>query len=345
MYDKGTASAVDKSFDHEDQANKLHKQVNQRDASMDRAAAKLGNKFRKGVGEQWEPVSGYDTVYPRAEVIKNKNGKPIGEIYQDTYGWGCFHYKADNGADGMSNREEALEQLKDMHNEHRQQGVAEGENFATFEDIHSLTKLAGIPVAESRLMDATGETIDHILDRFKYEVRNFEATDDLDDDLYDALSDYYSNKGDMPYRIMRMSGRTDDPYEWVSDQLAKHLGIKGVAREGVLGTVGGAMLGSVMGPVGAAVGGVAGQEMTKGGSGIVEGSCNQTMEGEYCPEHGLMECGMAEGADDTNMGVLGKMVGAGIPKPSDFAAGFNKTFESRESDVLLARIKSLALIR
>ena len=225
----------------------------------------------------------------------------------------------------------------------QQQGVAEGENFATFEDIHSLTKLAGIPVAESRLMDATGETMDHILNRFKHEVRNFETTGDLDDDLYDALSDYYSNKGDMPYRIM--SGRTGDPYEWVSDQLAKHLGIKGVAREGVLGTVGGAMLGSVMGPVGAAVGAVGGQEMTKGGSGIVEGSCNQTMEGEYCPEHGLMECGMAEGADDTNMGELGKMVGAGIPKPSDFAAGFNKTFESRESDVLLARIKSLALIR
>ncbi len=24
---------------------------------------------------------------------------------------------------------------------------------------------------------------------------------------------------------------------------------------------------------------------------VVEGSCNSTMEGEYCPEHGLAECG------------------------------------------------------
>ena len=208
--------------------------------------------------------------------------------------------------------------------------MAEGENFATFEDIHSLTKLAGIPVAESRLMDATGETIDHILDRFKYEVRNFEATDNLDDDLYDALSDYYSNKGDMPYRIM--SGRTGDPYEWVSDQLAKHLGIKGVAREGVLGTVGGAMLGSVMGPVGAAVGGVAGQEMTKGGSGIVEGSCNQTMEGEYCPEHGLMECGSSM----YEMSTVAGSVAPGVVTPAQNMA---------EGTALLARIKSLALIR
>ena len=197
----------------------------------------------------------------------------------------------------------------------KKQGVVKGENFATFENIHILTKLAGIPVAESRLMDAAGETIDHILDRFKHEVRNFEAAGDLDDDLYHALYDYYSNNGDMPYGTMK--ARTGDPYEWVSDQLAKHLGM----NEGVLGTVGGAMLGSVMGgPVGAAVGGVAGQEMTKGGSGIVESSCNQTMEGEYCPEHGLAECG-------------------------GMAAPTNAFAESRENDVLLARIKSLALIR
>ena len=265
LYAKGTASAVAKSFDHEDQANKLHKQVNKRDAGMDRAAGKLKKQMSKG--------------------------------------------------------------------------MMEGENFATFEDIHSLTKLAGIPVAESRLMDSTGETIDHVLNRFKHEVRNFEATGDLDDDLYHALYDYYSDNGEMPYGTMK--ARTGDPYEWVSDRLAKELSID----EGVLGTVGGAMLGSMMGPVGAAAGAVGGQELTKGGSGIAEGSCNQTMEGEYCPEHGLMECGMAEGANDTTMGTLGQTVGTVIPKPSDFVAGFKKTFEDRESDVLLARIKSLALIR
>ena len=68
-----------------------------------------------------------DTIYPNAEVIKSRNGKPVGEIYQDENGWGCFHYKADNGADGMSDREEALAQLKDMHNERRPQGVADND--------------------------------------------------------------------------------------------------------------------------------------------------------------------------------------------------------------------------
>jgi hypothetical protein len=131
--------------------------------------------------------------------------------------------------------------IDDQGRPRRPGDVAEGENFATFEDIHSLTKLAGIPVAESRLMDSTGETIDHVLNRFKHEVRNFEATGDLDDDLYHALEDYYSDNGDMPYGVMK--NRTGDPYKWVSDRLAKHLGM----NEGVLGTVGGAMLGSVMG--------------------------------------------------------------------------------------------------
>lgn len=72
-----------------------------------------------------------DTVYPNAEVIKSRNGKPVGEIYQDASGWGCFHYRADNGADSIESREEAIEWLKDLHDEYRQdrslreQGVAE----------------------------------------------------------------------------------------------------------------------------------------------------------------------------------------------------------------------------
>ena len=44
-----------------------------------------------------------------------------------------------------------------------------------------------------------------------------------------------------------------------------------IADEGVLGTLGGAVIGGALGgPVGAAVGAVGGQELTKGGSGIIE---------------------------------------------------------------------------
>jgi hypothetical protein len=47
------------------------------------------------------------------------------------------------------------------------------------------------------------------------------------------------------------------------------------------------------------------------------GGCNHTMEGEMCPEHGLAECGMHE----------------------------SQVAESQEGNALLARIKSLALLR
>jgi len=57
------------------------------------------------------------TVYPKAEVIKSKNGKPIGEIYQDGNTWGCFHYRADRGYDMIDSREDAIEALKDLHQE------------------------------------------------------------------------------------------------------------------------------------------------------------------------------------------------------------------------------------
>jgi len=56
----------------------------------------------------------------------------------------------------------------------------------------------------------------------------------------------------------------------------------------------------------------------KKSQGVAEaGGCNHTMEGEMCPEHGLAECGMHE----------------------------SQVQESQEGAALLARIKSLALLR
>ena len=91
---------------------------------------RVGNaKITKGVAEGMN-----DTVYPNAQVIKSKNSKPVGEIYQDANGWGCFHYRADRGYDGIDSREDAIAALKDLHQEigrsrpdYTIKGVAEGE--------------------------------------------------------------------------------------------------------------------------------------------------------------------------------------------------------------------------
>jgi hypothetical protein len=57
---------------------------------------------------------------------------------------------------------------------------------------------------------------------------------------------------------------------------------------------------------------------------VHEGSCNSTMEGEYCPEHGLAECG--------GMYEMGTVAGSMAPVIG-------------EGDAVLARIKSLALLK
>jgi hypothetical protein len=170
------------------------------------------------------------------------------------------------------------------------QGVAESA------ELNTMLKYAGVPVAESRMIDESGETLMHVLDRFRHEVAQFEQGADLDDNLFDALYDYYVNKGEMPYGTAK--ARSGDPYEWVSDRLDQELGtgnhtMRAVPEADAVSTF---------------------EVMSGFDAPVAEGACNMTAEGSYCPEHGLAECG-------------GGM------------------YESREGDAVLARIKSLALLK
>jgi hypothetical protein len=211
-------------------------------------------------------------------------------------------------------------------------------------ELAEMLKYAGVPIKEGVLNDSTGSTLSHIQDRFRRDIKDFTETGDMSDDLYDALYDYYFD--DMPYGTKK--ARTGDPHEWVSDRFAQDIGID----EGVLGTIGGAALGSMLGgPIGASVGATGGQELTKGGSSIIEGSCNMTAEGEYCPEHGLMECGSME-EDGGAVGMPYSMGEAQAPQDpiNSNSAMTGSYYEGKETDVqegdaLLARIKSLALLR
>jgi hypothetical protein len=81
----------------------------------------------------------------------------------------------------------------------------------------------------------------------------------------------------MPYGVAK--ARDGDPYNWISDRLAQELGINE----------------NLIAPMAMPV-------ATEGAG------CNMTMEGEYCPEHGLMECGMGmpAGIMSEGEGNLGK---------------------------------------
>jgi hypothetical protein len=202
---------------------------------------------------------------------------------------------------------------------HKQQGVAEGDNMATFvedRELAEMLKYAGVPIKEGVLKDDTRNTWDHLLDRFRHEVEQFKQGGDIDSDLYDAVFDYYDQHGAMPYRVRNAKDGTAS--QWVSDRLADDLGIK----ENLISPI-------IM-PVS-------------------EGSCNMTMEGEYCPEHGLMECGSME--EDGGAVGMPYSMGEGNDDPiNSNSAMTGSYYEGKETDIqegdaLLARIKSLALLR
>jgi hypothetical protein len=68
---------------------------------------------------------------------------------------------------------------------------------------------------------AGSDAFEHILHRFKNEVKRFQSGEDMDTDLYDALFDYYCNSGEMPYGIAK--ARTGDPFEWVAAQFDRDM--------------------------------------------------------------------------------------------------------------------------
>jgi hypothetical protein len=155
-------------------------------------------------------------------------------------------------------------------------------------------------------------------------------TGEMSDALYDALYDYYFD--DMPYGTKK--ARTGDPYEWVADHFAQDIGIDE-----------GAAVDAFMAGKSPAIAHFADQ-LDKSVS-MNEGSCNMTAEGEYCPEHGLAECGMSSG------GAVGMpySMGEGTDDPINSNSAMTGSYyegkenKSQEGDALLARIKSLALIK
>lgn len=186
------------------------------------------------------------------------------------------------------------------------------------EQLNKMRKDAGLPVVEGVLKDDTGGTLQHICDRFTREVNDFRDNGDLNDDLYHALYDYYFD--DMPYGTKK--ARDGDPYQWVSQRFSDDLGLNEADNVSTFEVVPGFE------------------------SPTVEGcGCNMTAEGEYCPEHGLTECGTVAG------GMAPVVMGEVMDKPPhDDAINYNAAitgsyYESKEGDALLDRIKSLALIK
>jgi len=144
-----------------------------------------------------------------------------------------------------------------------QQGMSEADNIAAFESLQRMRHLSGMKLKENVLNDA-GSTLAYIMTSYQRDVKDFAQTGEMSSDLYDALYDYYFD--DMPYGVKK--ARSGDPYEWIGDRFA----------EDILSNA----------PVDENLGGVVRETIPA--APLTETQCNSTMEGHFCPVHGLSEC-------------------------------------------------------
>jgi hypothetical protein len=93
------------------------------------------------------------------------------------------------------------------------------------------TKHKNLPnkVTESVMLEA-GTALEHIINKFKHETKNFLAGSELDKDLYEALFDYYDANGEMPHSVAKAK-EDQDPHQWVSQHLENELEAMGYQRQ------------------------------------------------------------------------------------------------------------------
>ena len=91
------------------------------------------------------------------------------------------------------------------------------------------TKHKGLPkkVTEGVMLEA-GSTLEHIVNKFKYETKKFINGEELDSDLYEALFDYYMDNGEIPYGVAK--ARDGDPYTWIENRFEDELSMLGYPR-------------------------------------------------------------------------------------------------------------------
>ena len=88
-------------------------------------------------------------------------------------------------------------------------------------ELARMLKHAGVPVNEGVLTDSTGSTLEHIKDTYKRDVKDFMQTGEMSRHLEQVLYDYYYD--DMPYGAK--TGEDIDTSEWISDRFAEDLGM------------------------------------------------------------------------------------------------------------------------
>ena len=64
-------------------------------------------------------------------------------------------------------------------------------------------------------------TMQEIQFNFAKDIKEFKQTDEMSDELYDVLFEYYFLNGSMPYGVAK--ARDGDPFEWVADRFSEEV--------------------------------------------------------------------------------------------------------------------------
>jgi hypothetical protein len=190
--------------------------------------------------------------------------------------------------------------------------VAKGMSKKSAKDYAS-TKHKGLPQHVNESIQLNEGQLQAIVRKFGKEVRDFANDGDLDNDLFDALYDYYFD--DMPYGVKK--ARDGDPYEWVSERFydAIQHGDVEISESNVDSMVDLSFgndnelteLARLAGLEEMDRAEYIKQQDTKAERAgntefnafgqlfktdeISEGQCNMSEAGKMCPEHGMVECG------------------------------------------------------
>ena len=274
--------------------------------------------------EQLYNVVGDDILFDRIdELAHDTNGKAniwedsevqarLQELGVDTSS--ISEPTAAPGSEPGIQPEEPVAPTPDMPQEPAMAPVSEAEE--TFESLNAIRKAAGLPVLEGRIEEATEYTHEKV---GKILAQEKPGMDVNSDDFYKAVYHELIQMGLTPKAARYNLDRDED---FLSDAASayKHYCDHPEVDETAMPEM----------PTLEAM-----PELS-----TPVGECNYTMEGDYCPEHGLAECG------GTVAGAMAPVMGEGNDDPINSNSAITGAYyESKSDDALLARIKSLALIK
>ena len=240
--------------------------------------------------EQLYDLVGDDELFDRLDELAERDPRAnawndtkvmarLQELGIDTTGQEPAGVEPDGTEPGIQ-PEQPVAPTQDMPQEPPMAPISEADDIATFESINAMRKAAGLPVVESRNAEGS-EYIDELVGKVLALEKPGMSTDRDNDDFYKAVYDELIEVGMTP-KAARYKINYDE--DFISDVASAyhHFTSHPEVKEG-------AAVDAYMAGKSPALAHFADQ-LDKSHE-VKEGSCNMTTEGEYCPEHGLMECG------------------------------------------------------